>query len=111
MKVTAITLFAGLAAALPQGRTGAGGTGASTDIGFEGKGVPQGSNMVATMAALMDKTGHLDGGYAPKVRNDLTSSAPCGKISFIFARASMEPDNMVCLMLPVRTSRSSNTHI
>jgi hypothetical protein len=81
MKVTAITLLAGIAVALPQGK-------------------PPGTNMISTLAGLLNKNGQLDGGFAPMVRNELTTGSACGDIVFIFARASMEPDNMVFCSFP-----------
>jgi hypothetical protein len=71
-----------LASALPQ------------DIG-EGKPKPIGSNMASTIASLRDGNGLLDGGVGPKIRNEVLDKTPCGDIVFIFARASMEPTNMV----------------
>jgi hypothetical protein len=76
MKLAAISFLAGVAVALPQGK-------------------PPGPNMIATLTGLLDKNGQLDGGFGPKIRNELVDSTPCGDIVFVFARASMEPTNMV----------------
>ena len=97
-----IAVFLGLASAAPApqilGKLGGGKgiSGASTvnEIGG-GKPVPLSSSMTSTIAALRDRNGELDGGVGPKVRNEVLDSSPCGKIIFIFARASMEPSNMV----------------
>jgi hypothetical protein len=76
MKFAVVGFVAGMAAALPQGK-------------------PPAGNLVSTIAGLMDKNGLLDGGFAPKVRDEIVDSTPCGKIVLIFARASQEPANMV----------------
>jgi hypothetical protein len=80
MKYTAITVaLAGAVAALPQGK-------------------PIGNNLLSTIAGLKDANGNLDGGNRPLIRNQIIDDTPCGRISFIFARASSEPTNMVCLL-------------
>jgi hypothetical protein len=84
MKFAIVALLAGVATALPQKKEQLG-------IG----GIPPGSNMVSTIAALMDRNGNLDAGVMPKIRNEIIDAAPCGKAVFIFARASQEPQNMV----------------
>lgn len=76
MKFIAIGLCVSLATAFPQGK-------------------PLGATMAQTIAGLKGKDGLLDGGYEPKIRNEVIESAPCGKVVFIFARASQEPTNMV----------------
>jgi hypothetical protein len=95
MKGTLISFgLLGIVAALPQ--FGGGDTGASTlDVIGTGKPIPPGSNLLSTIASLKDSKGTLDGGFGPQVRNEVLDSSPCGNIIFIFARASMEPTNMV----------------
>jgi len=51
--------------------------------------------MMSSMTAMMNIKGELDAGLRPLVRNEVVDGTPCGKVVFIFARASTEPDNMV----------------
>ena len=92
MKLTALVLCAGLATAFPQGK---GGNKPLTTPPAEGKLIPAGSSVQATVNTLRDKNGHLDAGLRPLISNEVTDQTPCGKIIFIFARASQEPTNMV----------------
>jgi len=92
MKIVTISLLAGLATALPQ------------SYGSEGLDVPKvkpGSNMISTIASLTDRNGLLDAGVEPHVRNEIIDRAPCGKVTFIFARASSEVPNMGGSMGPI----------
>ncbi|KAF2669718.1 cutinase-domain-containing protein [Microthyrium microscopicum] len=57
-------------------------------------GTPPANNLLGTIAKLTNSKGELDGGWGPKVRNEIIESTPCGKVTFIFARASKEPANM-----------------
>jgi hypothetical protein len=66
--------------------------------------VPISDNLQATLAKLRDKNGKLDGGLGPKVRDDLIGGK-CGSIVFIFARASLEPGNMVLIPNSIAISR------
>lgn len=59
------------------------------------QGKPIGKTITQTIAGLTDANGNLDGGNRPLVRDDIIDNTPCGRISFIFARASSEPTNMV----------------
>jgi hypothetical protein len=59
------------------------------------QGKPLGSNLLSTISGLKDANGNLDGGNRPLIRNEVIDNTPCGRISFIFARASSEPTNMV----------------
>ena len=61
----------------------------------EGKLAPKTSNMISSIAGMLNSKFELDAGLRPLVRNQVTDSTPCGKVIFIFARASMEPSNMV----------------
>ena len=61
----------------------------------EGKLIPPASNMVSTIAQLTNIKGELDAGLRPLVRDEVIDNTPCGKVVFIFARASKEPANMV----------------
>jgi hypothetical protein len=96
MKLLALNLIMATAMALPQGEF------------TEGKGVKPGANMISTLGALLDRNGQLDGGFGPKIRNELIDSTPCGDIIFIFARASMEPQNMVLQLLTAPHSHETN---
>jgi cutinase len=51
--------------------------------------------MISTIASLTDRNGLLDAGVEPHIRNEIIDRAPCGKVTFIFARASSEVPNMV----------------
>lgn len=96
MKFATIGLFAGLAsaAALPQ-RPGKTSSGSSDSVLDKPKTLPT-SSMVGTIAALTGKDGLLDAGIAPQTRTELNDGKACGKVIFIFARASSETGNMVC---------------
>jgi hypothetical protein len=90
MKLAVTALLVAVAVAAPQG---------SKETGLGIGGVPTGSNMLATIAALKDKNGLLDAGVMPKIRNEILEGSGCGKAVFIFARASQEPANMVILSI------------
>jgi hypothetical protein len=97
MKFATIGLFAGLAVALPQ-RPSKGTGGASSGNGVveldKPKTLPT-SSTYGTIAALTGKGGLLDAGIAPSTRTELNDGKACGKVVFIFARASTEVGNMV----------------
>lgn len=92
MKYATIGLLAGLTAALPTAQPQkSGGSAFELD---KPKTLPT-SSMIGTIAALTGKDGLLDAGIAPQTRTELIDGKPCGKVIFIFARASSETGNMV----------------
>ncbi|TLD15372.1 hypothetical protein E2P81_ATG09852 [Venturia nashicola] len=106
MKFVAIGLFAGLALAHPQRPSkgtakSSGGSGSSGSSGSSGE-IPEldppktkpTSNYIGTIAALTGKDGLLDAGIGPSTRTELNDGKACGKVIFIFARASTEVGNM-----------------
>jgi len=94
MKFDTIGLFIGLATALPQGKSSGG-------ITLDVPKVLPGSNMLSTIASLSNAWGLLDAGIGPITRNELTEGSSCGKVIFIFARASSEVGNMGGSMGPM----------
>lgn len=100
MKIATVALFAGLVLALPQkpakstkGSKGSTGTGQIPELDPP-KTKPT-SNSIGTILALTGKDGLLDAGVAPSTRTELNDGKACGKLIFIFARASTETGNMV----------------
>lgn len=103
MKLVTIGLFAGLAFALPQKPSkGAGGASSKGSSGSS-DGYPEldppkikpTTSSFGTIAALTGKDGLLDAGIGPSTRTELNDGKACGKVVFIFARASTEVGNMV----------------
>lgn len=95
MKFATIGLFAGLALAFPQ-KPAKGSKGGSGDIPeLDPPKTKPTSNSIGTIAALTGKDGLLDAGIGPSTRTELMDGKACGKVIFIFARASTEVGNMV----------------
>lgn len=100
MKLATIGLFASLAFAFPQkpakGKATGGASTASGDIpALDLPKVKPTSNTIGTIAALTGKGGLLDAGIGPSTRTELNDGKACGKVVFIFARASTEIGNLV----------------
>jgi hypothetical protein len=98
MKFATIGLFAGLAVALPQrpGKSSGGSSSSSSGGVIElDKPKVQPGSLLGSIAALTGKDGLLDAGIAPSTRTELNDGKACGKVIFIFARASTETGNMV----------------
>jgi hypothetical protein len=72
------TTLAGIAIGMPQG-------------GFK-----LGDSTRETIASLRDRNGNLDAGNRPATRNEINDRTPCGKVTFIYGRATTEIGNMVC---------------
>lgn len=94
MKFAAIGLFAGLALALPQKPSKAS-KGSGEIPQLDPPKTKPTSNSISTIAALTGKDGLLDAGIGPSTRTELIDGKACGKVIFIFARASTEVGNMV----------------
>jgi hypothetical protein len=87
MMIASFALFMGLAIAAPVSQ--------KTQPPAEGRLAPQTSNMITSVAGMLNAKMELDAGLRPLIRNQVIDNTPCGKVVFIFARASMEPNNMV----------------
>jgi hypothetical protein len=85
--IASFVLFMGLAIAAPAPQR--------PSPPAEGRLAPQTSNMITSISGMLNAKGELDAGLRPLVRNQVIDTTPCGKVIFIFARASMEPNNMV----------------
>jgi hypothetical protein len=104
MKFATIGLFAGLAVALPQrpGKSSGGSSSTSSGGVIElDKPKVQPGALLSSIAALTGKDGLLDAGIGPSTRTELNDGKACGKLIFIFARASSETGNMVRHMFVV----------
>jgi len=86
--IASFVLFMGLAIAAPAPQR-------PSQPPADGKLAAQTSNMITSISGMLNAKGELDAGLRPLVRNQVTDSTACGKVIFIFARASMEPNNMV----------------
>jgi len=84
--IASFVLFMGLAIAAPAPQR--------SQPPAEGRLAPQTSNMITSISGMLNAKGELDAGLRPLIRNQVIDSTQCGKVIFIFARASMEPNNM-----------------